>query len=183
MTVKKVLIGISAAALMSGAVIAANPAVKAGAAVSDTSGNPVGTIESVNGDLAVVSTGTNKVSLPVSAFGQGDKGPIIAMTKAQLDAAASGAKADAKAEVMAQLTQGATVYGSAGSAIGTIDTVDAQFVTVNVEDKKVKLPVESFSKGAQGAVVGMTVAELKAAAGLGTEQAVAAKTQADSAQN
>jgi len=73
----------------------ASPAVKVvvGAAVSDTSGNPVGTIEQVQGDLAVLSTGTNKVSLPISSFGAGEKGPVLAMTKAEVDAAAAGAAA------------------------------------------------------------------------------------------
>lgn len=179
MSFKKVLIGISAATLMAGGAMAANTAVKAGASVNDTSGNLVGTIESVNGDLAVVSTGTNKVSLPVSAFGQGDKGPIIAMTKAQLDAAASGAKADAKQEVAAQLTAGASVYGSDGAVVGTVDSTDAQFATVNVGEQKVKLPLDSFSKGAQGAVIGMTGAELKAAVGA----QAAATPQTNSAQN
>lgn len=182
MTLKKALIGISAAALIGGVAIAANPAVKAGAAVSDTSGNPVGTIESLNGDLAVVSTGSNKVSLPVSAFGQGEKGPVIAMTKAQLDAAASGAKANAKQEITAQLSAGASIYGSDGAVVGTVDSTDAQFATLNIGDQKVKLPLDSFSKGGQGAVIGMTAAELKAAAGVSAQQASAAP-QGGSAQN
>jgi len=182
-TFKKALIGISAAALMSGAALAANVALKAGATVSDTSGGQVGTIESVNGDLAVVSTGTNKVSLPVSAFGQGEKGPIIAMTKAQLDAAASGAKASAEADLKAQLTQGASVYGPDGAVAATVDTVDAQFATLTVGDQKVKLPLDSFSKGAQGAVIGMTGAELKAAASGAAASQSASATPGGTAQN
>jgi preprotein translocase subunit YajC len=181
-TLKKVFIGISAAAMLSGAAFAADASVKAGAAVSDTSGAAVGTIESVNGDLAVVSTGTNKVSLPVSAFGKGDKGPVIAMTKAQLDAAAGGAKADAKAELMTQLNTGSLVYGSDGAAVGTVESTDAQFATLKIGEQKVKLPLESFSKGAQGAVIGMTAAELKAAVGASTQQSAAATT-GGSAQN
>lgn len=165
MVLKRVLIGMSAAALMAGAAMAADAGVKAGATVNDTTGNPVGTIESVNGDLAVVSTGTNKVSLPVSAFGQGDKGPIIAMTKAQLDAAASGAKASAQAELKSQLASGATVYGPDGAPVGNVDAVDAQFATLMVGDLKVKLPLDSFAKGDKGATIGMTAAQLKAAAG------------------
>lgn len=182
MTLRKVLIGISATALMGGAAIAADAGVKAGAAVSDTSGAPVGTIEAVNGDLAVVSTGTNKVSLPVSAFGQGEKGPIIAMTKAQLDAAAGGAKANAQAELKAQLTSGASVYGSDGTLVGKVDQVDAQFVTLAMGDQKVKLPLDSFAKGTQGPAIGMTAAELKAAAGAGAQQS-AATTSSGTAQN
>lgn len=181
MTLKKVFLGISAAALMSGVAYAADAGVKAGAVVSDPSGGQVGTIESVNGDLAVVSTGTNKVSLPLSAFGQGAKGPVISMTKAQLDTAASGAQANAKNELAAQLKAGASVYGSDGATVGTVDSADAQFVTLNLGDQKAKLPLESFSKGAQGPVIGMTAAELKAAVG-GGQQASAAPS-AGSAQN
>lgn len=182
MSMKNLFIGISAAALLSGAALAADAGVKAGAAVSDTSGNPVGTIESVNGDLAVVSTGTTKVSLPVSSFGQGAKGPIIAMTKAELDAAASGAQANAKNELAAQLKAGASVYGSDGASVGTVESADAQFVTLNLGDQKAKLPLESFSKGAQGPVIGMTAAELKAAIGASGQQA-AAEQPSGSAQN
>jgi len=182
-SMKKVFLGISAAALLSGAALAAGAGVKAGAAVSDTSGNPVGTIESVSGDLAVVSTGTNKVSLPVSSFGQGTKGPIIAMTKAELDAAASGAQANARNELIAQLTAGASVYGSDGASVGTVDAADAQFVTLNLGDQKAKLPIESFSKGAQGPVIGMTAADLKAAVGGASGQQAAAEQPAGSAQN
>lgn len=183
MNMKKVFLGISAAALLSGAALAADAGVKAGAAVSDTSGNPVGTIESVSGDLAVVSTGTNKVSLPVSAFGQGAKGPIIAMTKSELDAAASGAQANARNELIAQLKAGASVYGSDGAAIGTVDSADAQFVTLNLGDQKAKLPLESFSKGAQGPVIAMTAAELKAAVGGANGQQTSAAETSGSVQN
>ena len=42
MKLKKVLIGISAAAFMTGAALAADVGVKAGVTVNDTSGNPVG---------------------------------------------------------------------------------------------------------------------------------------------
>ncbi len=182
MRMKNLFLGISAAALLGGAALAADAGVKAGAAVSDTSGNPVGTIESVNGDLAVVSTGTTKVSLPVSSFGQGAKGPILAMTKAELDAAASGAQANAKSELAAQLKAGASVYGSDGASVGTVESADAQFVTLNLGDQKAKLPLESFSKGAQGPVIGMTAAELKAAIGASGQQA-AAEQPSGSAQN
>ena len=39
-------------------------------------------------ELAVVNTGTVKVSIPVSSFAKNDKGLVIAMTKAGIDAAA-----------------------------------------------------------------------------------------------
>jgi hypothetical protein len=71
----------------------ASGGVAAGATVRDTSGGTVGTIESVDGQYAVLATGKNKVRLPLSSFGRGADGPIIAMTQAQVDAAASAAAA------------------------------------------------------------------------------------------
>jgi hypothetical protein len=66
--------------------------------------------------------------------------------------------------------------------VGTVDSTDAQFATLNLGDQKVKLPLDSFGKGAQGAVIGMTAAELKAAVGASGQQA-AATAPAGSAQN
>ena len=161
MKLKTYFVGVTAAALMAGAALAAD--VKVGATVNDTTGAVVGTIESVSGDVAVLSTGANKVSLPLSSFGQGDKGPIIAMSRAQIDAAAAGAKAGAEAQLKAQLVKGATVYGTGDQVIGTIDAVDPKFVTVAVDDQKAMLPIESFAKGEKGPSIAMSADELKAA--------------------
>ena len=72
---------------------AASGNVKAGVTVKDTQGGTVGTIESVDGQYAVLATTKNKVRLPVSSFGKGADGPILAMTQAQVDAAAASAAA------------------------------------------------------------------------------------------
>jgi hypothetical protein len=138
--------------------------VAVGAAVSDTSGNPVGTIEAVNGDLAVLSTGTNKVSLPISSFGAGEKGPVLGMTKAEVDAAAAGAAAASQAELAASLTKGAQVSDTSGAKVGTIESVEGEFATVATTNSKVRLPLNAFAKGASGPVIAMSAAELDAAA-------------------
>ena len=144
----------------------ASPAVKVavGAAVSDTSGNPVGTIEQVQGDLAVLSTGTHKVSLPISSFGAGEKGPVLAMTKAEVDAAASGAAAASQAELAASLAKGAQVSDTAGAKVGTIEAVEGEFAVIATANSKVRLPLSAFAKGANGPVIAMSAAELDAAA-------------------
>jgi len=67
-------------------------AAKAGDTVYDTAGEVVGTVESINGQTAVISTGTNKATVPLSALASGSKGPMIGMTKAQLDAAIQSAR-------------------------------------------------------------------------------------------
>lgn len=62
--------------------------IQAGAQVRDQAGAPVGTIESVSAEGAVVSTGTVRAQLPISSFGKDNQGLVIAMTKVQLEAAA-----------------------------------------------------------------------------------------------
>jgi hypothetical protein len=62
--------------------------VKTGATVNDTKGNPVGKIESVSADAAVVSTGTARAEIPLTSFARNEQGLVIAMTKAELEAAA-----------------------------------------------------------------------------------------------
>jgi len=138
--------------------------VTVGATVSDPSGNPVGTIEQVNGDLAVLSTGTNKVSLPLSSFGAGAKGPVIAMTRAEVDTAASGAAAAAKADLVAQLSKGAAVTDPTGAKVGTVEAVEGEFATIATATTKVRLPLSAFAKGANGPMIAMTAAQLDAAA-------------------
>ena len=72
-------------------VLAATPfaahaaAVEAGATVTGPEGNPVGTIESVANGQAVLDTGKHKVPLGVDAFGEGENGLTITVTKTQLD--------------------------------------------------------------------------------------------------
>ena len=143
---------------------AASGKVAAGATVMDTKGGVVGTIESVNGDLAVLDTGANKVNLPLSSFAAGTSGPIIAMTKAEVDAAASGAAQQDQAALAAMLKPGAKVSDPHGGAVGTIEANDGALVTLATAKSKVKLPTSAFSKGASGVVVAMTAAEIEAAA-------------------
>jgi hypothetical protein len=62
--------------------------IKTGATVYDLNGGTVGTVESSDAVGVVVSTGTVRAKLGLSGFGVGDKGLTIAMTRAELDAAA-----------------------------------------------------------------------------------------------
>lgn len=62
--------------------------VKAGASIFDTSGNSVGKIELISAKGAVVNTGKVKVTVPIASMAKSDKGLVIAMTKAQVEAAA-----------------------------------------------------------------------------------------------
>jgi preprotein translocase subunit YajC len=70
--------------------------VKKGAEVYDQKGGMVGTIESVDAKGAIVATGKVRVPIPVSSFAKNDKGLVISMTKAELDAQAPATKTTSK---------------------------------------------------------------------------------------
>lgn len=142
---------------------AAAPAVAAGATVYDTAGGVVGTVASTDGTNAVIDTGTVKAAIPVTSLGAGAKGPVLAMTKAQLEAAAGQQQAQASAEFKSKLVPGAAVYGAGGTQLGTIKAVAADGVTVTTTDGDAKLPAAGFGPGPQGVTIGMTAEQLKAA--------------------
>ncbi|WP_185209923.1 hypothetical protein [Sphingomonas sp. NBWT7] len=143
----------------------ASAAPTVGATIYDAQGGVVGTIASTDGTSAVVDTGANKAAVPLTSFGTSPKGPTLGMTKAELDAAAGQATAQATADFKSKLVAGTTVYGTGGASLGTIKTVDAQFVTLTTPKGDAKIPVGSFGPGAQGVTIGMTAAQLQAAMG------------------
>ncbi|MEH3099490.1 hypothetical protein [Sphingomonas adhaesiva] len=143
----------------------ASAGVSVGATVYDTSGGVVGTVDTTDGTNAVVNTGTVKAAIPLSSLGKGEKGPVLAMTKAQLEAAATQQQAQASADFKAKLVPGAAVYGTGGAQLGTIKSADASFVTVTTTSGDAKLPVAGFGPGPQGVTLGMTADQLKAAMG------------------
>ena len=139
------------------------PAV--GVTVVDTAGAPVGRIESINGGLATIDTGTNKVPFPLTSMTAAPDGPIIAMTKAQLDASFVETQAKAKAELQARLVAGTPVFAVDGTTqLGTIKAVDAGFVTIGATRDE-RIPVAAFALGQTGVVTGVTPEAFKAAAG------------------
>ena len=62
--------------------------IKAGVSVYDESGSLVGKIDSVDSDGAIVNTGKARAEIPISSFGKNDKGLVVTITKAELDAQA-----------------------------------------------------------------------------------------------
>ena len=153
-------------ALALGCVALAQPALAqapaAGAQVRDTGGGEVGTITKVDGQFVILKTDKHEVRLPVSSFTAHEGAFLMAMTRDQLNAEVDKTLASASAKLVA----GASVTGAQGGAVGTIDAIDAEFVTVKLTSGKlVRLPRRSVAPGPNGAVIGMSVAELEAAAG------------------
>ena len=74
----KVVGGMSSAA--SKAVPATAADIKAGRALRDIKGAPLGTVESIDGEEAVVATATAKIKVPLVAFGKDDGGLLLGIT-------------------------------------------------------------------------------------------------------
>jgi hypothetical protein len=81
--------GVPSAQAQSGQLTAATSAdVKSGVSVYDQKGGTVGKIVSSSAKGVVVDTGTVQASIPLSSFGKTDKGLVLSMNKAEIDAAA-----------------------------------------------------------------------------------------------
>jgi hypothetical protein len=145
------------------ATAAAQATPTVGATVYDSAGAVIGTIDQVTPQAVVVNVDNAKVSLPPASIGSGPQGLRIALTRAQVVAAAQQAQAGAQQQLQAQLTPGATVRGSGGTVVGTVKAADAQYVTLTTAKGDVKLPMSGFGMGANGPVIGMTAAQLDVA--------------------
>lgn len=155
------------AAAMAQAAPASAPAAAtptAGAKVFDPEGNEVGSIDTVQGDVVTVSTGTARAGLPKSAFVTRDKGLTIGMTKAQLEAAVQGAQAKTGEALATALVPDAPVKSSDGIVIGTVSKVEGENVTVALQSgSAVALKKNTIGLGADGALaVGVTAAQFNA---------------------
>lgn len=128
----------------------ANPQVVAGATVYGPEGNEVGTIDAVSGEVASVNTGSHVAPLPMNAFGQGEQGPTITVTKAQLDEMMAAIEAEAAAKLDAALVAGAAVTSADGQAVGTIASVDGDDVVMDAEAGQIALKREHFVASENG---------------------------------
>lgn len=162
-----------AAVAQEAAAAAAAPTV--GAKVFDPEGQEVGTVESVQGDIVTVSTGTARAGLPASAFVTRDKGLTIGMTKAQVEAAVGGAAAQTSAAKDAALVADAPLKSSDGVVLGTIAKVEGDDVTVTLnEGGTVTLKKSYIGVGPDNSLaLGMTAADFAKAT-----QAAAGSAQA-----
>ena len=135
----------------------ANDNVVAGATVTGPEGNPVGTIESVSGGVAILDTGKHKVPLGVDMYGSGENGLTITVTKAQLDGMMDEQLAAAAAQRDAALVTGATVVSAdaqpAGSVLSIDDALDA--IIVQRDAGVITLKREHFAVNGEGALMAL----------------------------
>ena len=163
MTFNRATIALASIALASAvpAFAQANPFVP-GTQVTDVKGGVVGTVTAVNGNVITVKTDKNEANLGKDSFTPHEGKLLFGMTQAELDAAVEKDKVAAEAS----LAVGSPVKGRAGAEVGTIDAIDAEYVTLKLASGKlVKIPRNGIAGAASGAVIGMTVAELEAQVG------------------
>ncbi|EJU12999.1 hypothetical protein LH128_11061 [Sphingomonas sp. LH128] len=166
-----------AAAPAASATATANPTT--GAKVFDAAGAEVGTVEAVQGDIVTVSTGTARAGLPKNAFVTRDKGLTIGMTKAELESAVNGAKAENTAAKDAAIVADAPIKSSDGVVLGTVSKVEGDNVTVALSGgSAAQLKKSYLGLGADGSLaLGMSAADFAKA----TQSAAGGQPGADAA--
>lgn len=155
-----------AAALVAATPALANEQVVAGATVYGPQGNAVGTIVSVDNGQAVLDTGKHKIPLGVDMYGKGAQGPVITVTKDQLDGMVDAQLAEAAAKRDAALTVGASAMAADHAPLGTVLEIDGDNVVIargGDEADKVTLLREHFDATDHGLMARLTNAQIDAA--------------------
>lgn len=131
-----------------------------GMPVVDTSGGAVGTVKAVQGANLLIHTDKHDVLLPKTSFSFSDGKLLFAMTQAQLDAQVEQSLAAANAAIVA----GATVKGSGGTPVGTIDSIADGKVTITLQDgKRIAVSQEGLRGNPDGTVtIGYSAQQLDA---------------------
>jgi len=157
-----------------------------GAKVYGPDGVEAGTVEKVDAANAVVNTGTKRATLPLAAFGKNEKGLLISMSKAQLEAAVAAAETKTATTTSSALVANAPVKTSDGVAIGTVQKVEGDNVTLSLSDgKAITVTKQYLTTGADGSLaLTMKSADFKAAVAAASQGAAAgAPASADAKAN
>ncbi|MGI8944007.1 MAG: hypothetical protein ACR2FJ_07240 [Qipengyuania sp.] len=144
----------------------ANEQVAVGATVYGPEGNEVGQIVQVEGGQAVLDTGKHKVPLGVDMYGQGETGPTITVTKAQLDGMVDAQLAEAAAKRDAALVVGAEAMAADHAPLGTVLEIEGDNVVIargGDEMNKVTLLRTHFDATDHGLMARLTNAQIDAA--------------------
>jgi hypothetical protein len=150
----------AALALAAPTAVSAQAGMNVGMQVTDASGGPVGTVKAIQGANLLIKTDKHEALLPATSFTVSKGKLLFGMTQAQLDSQIEQSLAAAKAAI----TAGATVKGTAGTPLGTIDSVVDGKVTMTLENgKKIAVPQEGFRGNPDGSVtIGFTADQLEA---------------------
>ena len=101
----------------------------------------------------VVNPGTYTAPVPANAFGEGPEGPIVSVTKDQLNSMMAEQEKQMMAARDAALVENATVLTTDGIEIGTITSIDGDNAIVTLEDGPVSLMRDQFATNETGALI------------------------------
>lgn len=134
-------------------------AARPGMAVKDSSGASVGTVVAVSDNGYTIRTDKHDILVPSQSFTEAEGNLLIAMSQGQLNAAFEQAQAAASAA----LVVGASVKGAGGTPVGKISKIDEESVIIVLDDgAEIALPRSGIAGGADGAVIGLTLEQLRA---------------------
>lgn len=138
----------------------AQAGVAVGMQVTDAAGGPVGTVTAIQGANLLIKTDKHAALLPRTSFSVNGNKLLFGMTQAQLDSEIEKNLSAASAAIVA----GASVKGTGGTAVGTIESVADGKVTIALQDgKKIAVPEQGLRGNPDGSVtIGYTAAQLEA---------------------
>ncbi len=130
----------------------AQPAFNAGASVTGNDGNPIGTVAQVTERAIIVDTGVHQVPLPREAFGSGDAGLTLNLTKAELETTYAEQIAAQDARLEATLVAGTPVTSADAIPLGTVDSINGEEVVLAIGEQRMALGRDAFAVDATGAL-------------------------------
>ena len=167
---------IAAASLATAAYAQDAATVTVGATVTGPDGAAVGTVESVADGVVTVDTGKHKAPLPTNAFGKGESGPTITVTKAQLESMIDQQLAAANAQRDALLVVGAEVHTADHQVLGKVESIDGNNVIVARAEGPVTLLRDHFAAMDSMLMARFTAEQIEAAVAAQGQAQVQAQT-------
>jgi len=168
-------LALAAAALTTTAAVApgvavaqeAAASVAAGTTVYGNDGAEIGTVETVDGETAILVVDGMKAPVPAAAFGTGENGATLNATKAQIVGMLQAAQQEAMAKRDAALVVGAEAVTAKNAPLGTVLEIEGDNVIIargGDETNKITLLREHFAAAPDGALMAlMTNAQIDAA--------------------
>lgn len=156
---------------------ASGAAVSVGATVLGNDGSPVGTVESISGEVVVIDTGKHKAPVPATAIGNDGSNPSVNITKAQLDEMMDAQVAEANTRRDAALVQGAQVISANGNPAGTLAEVNlaGDVIVLDSPTGKVAMKKEHFAMDSEGRLMALfTREQIETAAAAGAQSGAGA---------
>ncbi len=124
-----------------------------GATVYGPEGAEVGTIDSIEDGIIVINTGTYSVPMGENSFGEGELGPKVSVTKAQLDQYMQGQEAEMAAKLDAVLVADAVLLSADGFEVGTVTAVEADAALVLIDGNPARFGRDQLAVNENGALV------------------------------